>query len=518
MNVRKLFFKSFNLPVSVFIAFVAIIFNASAWANPKAMANAKSPNPAPQMLQNAGLDPARSAVWVGGVDGIASLSHRATEALNPASVMKLFTTAAALQTLGPQHVWTTQLDTVGSAHAPSRSLRGNLIIRGGGDPKLVVERLEAMLRQVREAGIDTIDGNIVLDRRLFAVPERDPGEFDGEPLRPYNARPDPLLINFKALVVYLKPEPSKGVAELRYEPPLDGVALPASVALNTAPNAACGDWRAKLDADFSNPNAVVFNGRYARNCGERVWPVAYSDAPSHSARAIAAMWALVGGKLTGQVISAPNNSPLLGPAAKPLLAYPSLPLSDVLRDVNKYSNNVMAQHVFLSLAPKNAQAPISLDDARNAALRFWAQALPGVSPPVLDNGSGLSREERISAVGVAKLLQFMQGSPHGALFADSLPAAGVDGTLGSLRGSSVQGLAQLKTGSLRDATALAGYFVDTQGKPSVFVALYNGPDAAKARLGMYCLLQRSVLGAATPEQGRNLCTATASKRKIRRPL
>ncbi len=469
---------------------------------------ARQAKAAAQTLRAAGLDTKSSGVWIGTLEGKPLLQHRSQEPLNPASVMKLVTTAAALQTLGPTYTWQTRVDVQGVINSASRSLKGNLVLRGSGDPKLVVERLEQLLRQVRDAGIDHIEGDILLDRRAFSVPERDPGEFDGEPLRPYNARPDPLLINFKAVVLNFKPDAVRQVADVSYEPPLAGFSLPASIALSAKP---CGDWRGALGADFTDANAVRFSGQYPAACGERVWPVAYADPASHSARAVAAMWAKVGGTLTGQVLNAPANSPALTQPAKPLLQFASLPLTDVVRDVNKFSNNVMAQHVFLALpnlnlAKRAGEADtVNLGDARRAATRWWEAALGNTAPPVLDNGSGLSRQERVSAQGMGRLLVHMRASPQAAVFFDTLPNAGVDGTLNNLRGSSVQGMAQLKTGSLRDATSLAGRFTTASGEERIFVAIYNGTRTTEARQAMYCLLQRQIFGGGAPSTGRNLC-------------
>ncbi len=494
------------------VAWVFVLLATPFWANaqtrnPKRVPSALAQSVGVAALRSAGLDSTKSAVWIGPDHALAkpTVAHRAQLTLNPASVMKLVTTAAALQTLGPEHVWHTKLDAVGQIHPASKTLKGHLIVRGGGDPKLVVERLEPMMQGLRNVGIDTIDGDIVLDRRAFTVPPQDPGDFDGEPLRPYNARPDPLLINFKAQVVTFKPSDTQTV-EVSVEPPLAGVSVPSQVGAGAGP---CGDWRANLNADFSDPNALRFGGNFPLACGERTWPVAYSEPASHSARALAAMWAKVGGQLKGQVINAPNTLPLLQAPSTPLLQHASLPLSEVVRDVNKFSNNVMAQHVFLALASlptaARAVASIGLVDARRAALAWWARELPGVAAPTFDNGSGLSRIERVSPQALARLLTHMGTSTHAGPYFDSLPDAGIDGTLSALKGSSMQGRAQLKTGTLKDATALAGRFTDAAGAQKIFVAIYNGPAPAKARLAMYCLIQQAAFGGSRAFEGRDLC-------------
>jgi D-alanyl-D-alanine carboxypeptidase/D-alanyl-D-alanine-endopeptidase (penicillin-binding protein 4) len=207
------------------------------------------------------------------------LSHRADASMNPASVMKLITTYAGLDLLGTDFTWTNRVYVDGPV--TDGVLDGNLIIRGSGDPKLVLERVDALLRQVMAQGVREVRGDIVLDRSVFEVPERHPGAFDDEPLRPYNASPDGLLVNFKSLVFTFTPDPARAQALIRSEPPIAGVEIPASLALAPGP---CGDWRAGLRADFSSPDRVRFAGRYPAACGERLWPVAYVEPRTYAAR------------------------------------------------------------------------------------------------------------------------------------------------------------------------------------------------------------------------------------------
>src|SRR5207344_439583 len=163
-----------------------------------------------------------------------------------------------LDLLGPNFTWMTPVYFDG----PVRQgvLQGNLVIRGQGDPKLVVERLWLLLRRVRALGVHTIQGDIVLDRSAFQLPVHDPAAFDGEPLRPYNASPDALLINFKSAVMTLVPDRQAQRAQLSFEPSLAGVAMQQTVPLS---NGDCGDWRTNLRADFSDPARIRFGGSYA---------------------------------------------------------------------------------------------------------------------------------------------------------------------------------------------------------------------------------------------------------------
>ena len=211
------------------------------------------------------------SLWVAEADGGAPprLSHRAGVPVNPASIAKLVTTFAGLDLLGPSFTWSTPVYVEGAVQGGT--LHGNLYIKGQGDPKLVAERLWLLLRRVQGLGIRSIAGDIVLDRSAFETPPVDPGAFDGEPLRPYNAAPDALLLNFKALVMAFTPQ--GGQAQVHVEPALAGVQWPAAVPLS---GGECGDWRGALKADFSDPARIRFAGSYPSACAERVWPIAYT--------------------------------------------------------------------------------------------------------------------------------------------------------------------------------------------------------------------------------------------------
>jgi serine-type D-Ala-D-Ala carboxypeptidase/endopeptidase (penicillin-binding protein 4) len=412
------------------------------------------------------------------------LSHRAHVPMNPASVMKLVTTYAALDLLGPAYTWQTPVYLGGAVR--DGTLQGDLYVQGRGDPKLVAERLWLLLRRVQGLGILRIAGDFVLDHSAFAVEDTDPGSFDGEPLRPYNASPDAMLINFKSVVMTFVPDPGNNLARIQYEPPMGGVQLPATVALS---NGACNDYRATLQGDFTDASRFHFNGTYPASCGERVWPIAYVDPASYSERAVEGLWREMGGQLTGRV----RNGRLQtgsGKTLKPVFEMSSPSLAEVVRDINKYSNNVMAQQVLLTLSLSARPAsgamtlseppPASTEASRAVLLRWWKDRFGSEDLPVLDNGAGLSRDGRVSAQALGRLLQTAYQSPLMPELMASLPISGVDGTL---KRSKVQsrGIAHLKTGSLRDVVAVAGYVLANSGKRYVLVAMANHANAGSVR-------------------------------------
>ena len=409
------------------------------------------------------------------------LNHRGAALVNPASVMKLVTTYASLELLGPAYTWATPVFVDGSIK--DGVLTGNLIIQGRGDPKLVIERLWLLLRRVQSLGIKTITGDILLDRSVFAVAAPNAADFDGEPLRPYNAAPDALLINFKAVVMSFVPNYASGIASVSFEPPLANVQMQTTVPLGSSKD--CSDYRTALAADFSDPSRISFKGAYPLACGEKVWPVAYADPASYTERAVAGMWAEMGGKLGGRVQGGRVPAGL-----KSVFEVISPSLAEVIRDINKFSNNVMAQQLFLTLSLKSA--PASLEASRSVVQLWWRERFGEPDMPVLDNGSGLSRQERVTPQGLARMLQtaFVSGAMPELMA--SLPITGIDGTLRSSKSRVSQGWAHLKTGTLRDATALAGYVHTPSGRRLVVVGIINHPNAAAARPALEALVDWAV--------------------------
>jgi len=428
------------------------------------------------------------------------IAHRTDTAMNPASVMKLLTTFAALDLLGPAYTWRTPVWLDGTVH--QGVLKGNLVIQGQGDPKLVLERLWLLLRRVQGLGVRRIDGDIVLDRRAFEVPAFDPAEFDGEPLRPYNASADALLVNYQSIVLTFTPNPAVGVARVQMDPPLTGVKFPASVSLSKTVR--CDDYRSALRADFSDPNRIRLDGRYPLDCGEKVWPVAYPDPASYSARAIAGLWRSMGGQLGGRVRDG------TAPQTAPHFVMTSPTLAEVIRDINKFSNNVMAQQLFYTLGlPARPSADSLLADvvtpelARQALRQWWLRRVDSATAPEIDNGSGLSRATRISAQQLSHLLQVAYQSPYMPELMASLPIVGIDGTL--RRSQATMASAHLKTGSLKGVLALAGYVHGADGQTLRLVAIVNHPNAAAARPALDALVvwaaAQSAAGAVALEPG-----------------
>ena len=458
----------------------------------KAPARATLPAPVAQALAQAQVPTSALSVLIAPLPShahapppVPRLRLHDQDSVNPASVMKLITTYAGLSLLGPDFTWRNRVYVQGTVS--QGVLQGDLIVRGSGDPKLVVERLQALIAQIQAAGVREVRGDIVLDRSVFDILPREPGSFDDDPLRPYNATPDGLLVNFKSLIFSFTPDPAVGVARIAVEPPVAGLSVPASVPLTSGP---CNDWRSPLRAQLASPTQVQFDGSFSASCGTKTWSVAYAAPDQFAARVFQALWLAAGGRLTGSVRDGPTPA-----SARLLTEAPSLPLADIVADINKFSNNVMAQQLFLSLSSQGP-TPARFEASRQRLLQWWQTQLPDQMPPVLENGSGLSRQERSSATALTRLLQVAAAGPHAQVFQNSLGLAGVDGTVARLKERLPQaaaiGQAWLKTGSLRDVISLAGYVQGDSGQRYTLVAIINHPNANAARAALDHLLEWTV--------------------------
>ena len=491
--MRKFYFLTYKLlGCALFWALPHAMLLAKPLA-PSELAKPKLPKSLVQALKQANVPLQDFSVMVTPIGNAAGdartplmprLSYRASAEMNPASVMKLITTSAGLSLLGPDFTWRNRVLVEGQVK--EGVLYGNLYLKGSGDPKLVLERVQSLIDAVMAKGLRDIRGDIILDGSVFDLPAKNPASFDAEPLRPYNVAPQGLLLNFNAILFKFSPDIANGVANINTEPPLTNVQMPSTVPLSNGP---CQDWRTQLRADFSQADVVRFLGAYPSACAEQQWPVAYVQPQSFAPRMMEAMWRQSGGKLQGQVREGVTPNPALL-----WLEAPSLPLSEIVADINKFSNNVMAQQLFLTLSSQNSRG--QFEASRQVVLKWWAQNLPDQKPPVLDNGSGLSRDERSSAQALTALLQLAAKSPYALALQNSLSIAGVDGTLSRLKDRQPQspaiGRARLKSGSLRDVASLAGYVEGLSGQRYVLVVIVNHPNANAVRPAFDKLLEWTV--------------------------
>ncbi|WP_087691649.1 D-alanyl-D-alanine carboxypeptidase/D-alanyl-D-alanine-endopeptidase [Pandoraea sp. PE-S2R-1] len=405
------------------------------------------------------------------------ISMNAKVPRNPASTMKLVTTIAALDTLGPDYRWRTQAFTDGQFDG--RTLNGNLYFKGTGDPKLVPEEMEKFVAELHNAGVTNINGDIVLDRSAYSSDIGAIEAIDGGGDRPYNVAPDALLYSFKAVSFSFSGNPN-GTVNVNVLPPLANLQVSNELSSTDAGN--CGDWLTRihptLNQGADGMYVARFSGTYPTACEDKDWNVAAPDRDRFFLGGFRALWQASGGQFNGNV-----RTGMVPPGAKLLVTHRGQTLAEVVHDMNKFSNNVMARQLFLTLGlPPDGKTPASVTRSR-AALDRWLDkhdlSMPGL---VVENGSGLSRRERISAAELTGLLQHAINSPTAQVLVESMPTVGVDGTMRNrLTGSPVAGNAHIKTGTLDDVRAVAGYVGTRNGDIYVVVSLVNDAKANNTR-------------------------------------
>ncbi|CAD5108165.1 D-alanyl-D-alanine carboxypeptidase/D-alanyl-D-alanine endopeptidase [Zestomonas carbonaria] len=388
--------------------------------------------------------------------------------VNPASTMKLITTYAALELLGPAYQWKTEFYTDGPLK--DGVLNGNLYLKGGGDPKLNLEKLWLMMRDLRANGVQRITGDLVLDRSHFVQPQLPVFNDDGgDPHRPFLVTPDSLLVNLKA--VRLVTRTADGRVSVTMDPPLTNVAIDNQV--KALPAAKCPGWPDVRFNPVPRPDGgatLVVTGKLAEGCSAQTY-ISLLDHPAYAAGAVRAIWQELGGSIAGRdrVAEVPKSARLLARTFSPDLV-------EIIRDINKYSNNTMSRQLFLSLGA-HFRTDADPDDAKAAqrVIRQWL-ARKGITAShlVMENGSGLSRAERISAREMLALLQSAWHSPYAAEFISSLPLVAMDGTMRKrLARTPLVGQAHIKTGTLNTVRAIAGYSRDVNGNTWAVVAILN---------------------------------------------
>jgi D-alanyl-D-alanine carboxypeptidase/D-alanyl-D-alanine-endopeptidase (penicillin-binding protein 4) len=348
----------------------------------------------------------------------------------PASTIKVLTTIAALDTLGPAHTWTTRA----YATAPIKQgvLNGDLVIVGAGDPYLTAERWWSFVNQLRQTGLTTINGDFVIDRSLFAPLIEDRASFDQQPQRSYNVVPDALMVNFQTSTFTIGPGADPKLASINVDP------LPANLILNNSVRlSGDGCRRAQQGLRFETPqgpsgNSLTIRGTAPRTCGRYSVTRAVMSAPEFAYGTFRTLWEQSGGTIKGK----------------------------------------------LRLEPLPSKAHLTTESGRRAVHDWLTEKQIDIPGFVLDNGSGLSREERITAHGLGQILHAGWHSQYMPEFVASLPLAGTDGTLRNrFNAAGMRGRIRMKTGHMDDVSSLAGYVNAVSGNNYIVSIVVNSPGA-----------------------------------------
>jgi len=387
---------------------------------------------------------------------------------NPASTIKLVTTLVGLDVLGPAYRWKTEVYALGPI--VDGRLDGDLLIKGYGDPFLVTDRVWQMLRLIRQEGIDTITGDLILDDSHFDVADEDPGAFDRQPLRAYNVPPNALLMNFKVVRYRFAPDVDDNSVDVQIEPPLDNLTVENRLSLATG---ACRGFQRGIAISANDAiNRMTLEGRFPNGCNRYSMSRTALDHAEFAYGLFSSLWHESGGVFNGnwQPGTAPEDS-------EPLLRFRSLTLSELIARINKHSNNVMARQLLYTLGAETRGAP-GTEQGGLDAIRAWFEerGLP-TDAFVMDNGAGLSRDARMSARLFGEMLAHAWSRPYMPEFLASMSMLGLDGTTrGRMDIDRLKGMAHLKTGSLDDVSAIAGYMQSHSGRRFAVALLLNHKD------------------------------------------
>ncbi|CAN5917119.1 D-alanyl-D-alanine carboxypeptidase/D-alanyl-D-alanine-endopeptidase [soil metagenome] len=468
-----------------------------------------------------------------------------------ASTTKVVTSLAALHLLGPTYRWRTEAFT--TAPVGNGRLAGDLVIVGGSSG-LTPATLRRWFGQMRAEGLAQVSGQIVLDRfSLLYEQHPGQAATTAAELAP-GGPPDPRTYTRGALVVAVQPSSGeKATVLLTPRPPgvtivndvlmgggncgalarwapQAGRSGPLQLLVSGRWDASCGRQEiafvklpgtgpspslespsvTSLSVASASPHATAA-GRAATASPPGTAGSAMNAAPKVPSISVpgmvAALWAESGGQLRGQVV---ETTPVVttkpeagrGKAAKrsaspapradgaPWTSQITTSLPEVLREMNKTSNNLAARSLLLSLAPASGAAGTGLKVAQGR-VQAWLLTQGLADGDIrIDEGSGQSRAERGKARAMVQLLCNEWRAVGAKAFVDSLPIAGVDGTLANrMRKGSATGRAFLKTGTLSDTRALAGYVLGLSGKVYAVSMMVNDPAAGRATPALDALVE-----------------------------
>lgn len=416
-------------------------------------------------------------------DGAVIASRHPTRPMQPASTMKLVTSAVALEQLGPTFRGRVEMRT--AAEVKDGVLLGDLVLRGLAPPEFSWRELETMLQTLRGKGIREIAGDVLIDRNHFRPARTDIGAppFDESPEWPYNVIPDALNLNSSLLQFEIRSDAS--AVTIKAVPAIDNTRFFSTMTLIDQP---CEKWEDgwKIPRTTKRADGVIeveMHGAFPKNCAATP-QLNVIDRADVAERLIASLWRAAGGTLRGRVR---EHEGALPDGMRVVAEFRARPLSEVVRDINKRSDNPMTRLAFLSLGAKQANATNTLSEA-DAAVRAWFRD-KGISADglVMENGSGLSRSERVTAAQLAALLRAMHRSKWAPEFMASLPIASLDGTMRNrLKNSPAKEVTRVKTGTLRNVSSVAGYLPDATGQLCVAVVIINdekgGDNPARAAI------------------------------------
>ena len=416
--------------------------------------------------------PERLGLYVRSVSTAQTLfSHKAAVKRIPASNVKLLTAAAALARLGPDYRFAT--DFYGDSDVRDGVVLGNLYLKGYGDPFFVHEKMRDLVRRLKLRGVRRVAGDLVADDSFFDEKRYGRGWRVGRSIRPYLAPHGALSLNFSLVSVLVSPgdrpgEPSRALLE----PPSRALRLRSRAKTSLGGRARILIGRGR----FKGKDVVRVSGSVPAGDGMRTHRVPVTDPAAFTAGAVADEFKRQGIDLRGGIRRA-----VAPPDARLLARNLSPSLGELVRGLNKHSNNFVAEQILKTLGAEMRGAPGTAEKGLRAVRDFLVSVGVPAEDFTIADGSGLSRMSRVSPRAFVALLEAAHNDfrlrPE---FAASLAVFGVDGTVKRRRASASSRRVRVKTGMLRGVHAFSGYAAARNGELLAFSVLMNG-DACRPK-------------------------------------
>ena len=396
----------------------------------------------------------------------ALFTFNADKAMNPASAIKTVTTLAALESLGPAFTWQTELYALGPIQ--NGVLRGDLLMKGGGDPFMIEDQLRGMLKSLQRAGVEHITGNLILDGSYFDASVENTRLIDNQSGRAYNTNPNAIIANFQAMTFFFYPHTNGRDVIIHTDPRLPNVKITNRLRLA---NRSCGGYQRGISFNLNpdDPSEVIFEGQFPSRCSRYQMVREVLTAPDYTFGLFKELWEELGGQLDGDIRSGAVPDDL-----DAIVVWNSVPMSDIIKSINKFSNNLMTRHLLLTMGAEILGPPATVDKGIEAVKNYLELKSLDSALLTMTNGAGLSRDTRVTVALLNEVLQSAWASPYMPEYVASLPLNGMDGTMRNrVRGSQMSGRMHVKTGSLDEVTAVNGFIYSQSNRVFAVSGMVN---------------------------------------------
>jgi len=395
--------------------------------------------------------------------------HNEKKLFNSASLVKIITTYIGLKELGPDFRWRSDFYYTGDI--VGETLKGDIVFKGTGDASFSVEDLEGMIREIQGKGIKRIEGNLLFDTSYFGLISNEV-TFDNDPMRAYNVPPS--AISLQSNTINFRFISQKNKVRIETKPNIRAIKIKNNI---KSTREKCLSWREKLSYETKvneQHRSLNFSGKFSRKCKLKEIDLAMLDWQTYFYHTFRQKWFDNGGWFNGTFM---KTSEVLDDN-RLLVSHYSNSLSSLIRDTNKYSLNLMSRNLMLTvIANENYFQPTEV--LVNSYIKNWLVKHQIDSEGLfIDNGAGLSRNIKISVNQYLMILQSIYYDPMMPEMISSFPIAGIDGTLKKrMKNSPIKMNGHFKTGSMKEVSAMAGFFLNNDKEMNIFVFMMNGKKA-----------------------------------------